>query len=215
MRGVPMSLINELKVPPITQYARLKEYILSNQHPWNRENYSCGINLDKEPDVWDDGVDVPQFSNCYISRPYSRMRAPFKMDQIPSRVYTEIIDVVEQILEYNGIPVGCVFRLNANMLLPQPEDNSWGVRHVDHKFPHKNLLIYMTPKCTTGGDVRVYEDTYDGTLNRPAFEKYETFSPTEDSAITFDGAHYHHGQTPTTPNERRVFIVATYCTELR
>lgn len=215
MLGDLMSLITELKIPPINQYAELKKYILSNQHPWYRESYSCGINLNESPDVWDDGVDISHFSYCYTSRPRTRMRAPSKIDAIPTRIYSTIMDVVEQILEYNGIHVGCIFRLNVNMLLTHPEDNSWGAIHVDHKFPHKNLLIYLTPKCTTGGDLRVYEDTHDGTLNRPAFEKYETFTPTEDSAVTFDGDCFHSGQTPTTEGERRILIVVTYCTELR
>jgi hypothetical protein len=209
-----MSLITELKIPPTTSYPKLKEFILSNKQPWHLDYY-CGENLNDKNDVWEDGKDIPQYNNCVISRPYFDTRVPRELGNNHEHYTIDVVRNVEQILEYNQIRVGCIFRVSVNMIPYQPADNSWGSIHVDHKFPHQNLLIYLTPKCTTGGDVRVYEDTYTGSLWRPPFEKYETFTPTEDSAITFNGMNFHHGQAPTTPNERRVFIVATYCTELR
>lgn len=209
-----MSLITELKVPPTNTYQGLKSSFLSNNQNWYNEPYTCGKDI-QGPDVWVWDNDVEHFSMPFLNRPGPFYRTPRPESHEP-RPLVDVLRLLEEIFSYNGRKLGCVFRCNINMLRYAPEEKSWSAPHVDHRFPHKNLLLYLTPECTTGGKTRVYKETCTGLKgieNRPKFEEYEEYTPKEDTAIMFDGMNYHQGQCPTTFGERRILLVATFCEE--
>jgi hypothetical protein len=68
--------------------------------------------------------------------------------------------------------------------------------HVDHDFPHKNFILYLT-QPSSGGNLKIYKN-----------KKWNTYQVKEDEAIIFEGMHCH--SPVTTPGERRVAIVATF-----
>ena len=59
--------------------------------------------------------------------------------------------------------------------------------HLDHNFPHYNLLVYLT---NSGGET---------------FVENEVYSPKEDDVIIFTGKHYMKRPS----DDRRVVLIAT------
>ena len=86
---------------------------------------------------------------------------------------------------------GMMCRCNVNAVEP-PYDHQYmdaiTQPHMDHEFPHKNMLIYLTD---AGGSTIV---------------EGEEFAPEEDDVIIFEGMHWH--KLP--KKERRVVLVMTY-----
>ena len=83
---------------------------------------------------------------------------------------------LKEILEFNDIKIKGLYRINANLTFPTAPLLP-SIPHVDHDFPHENILIYLND---TGGDTVV-----DG----------EHYSPHEDDVITFGGEkHYMYPQ---------------------
>ena len=91
----------------------------------------------------------------------------------------------------NNMEISCLYRANAN-LLPPPSSflkSKRTMEHVDHNFPHKNLLIYLT---NAGGRTIVGNEAHD---------------PKEDDIVMFPG-FMHCVETSHTKN--RVVLVATF-----
>ena len=91
-------------------------------------------------------------------------------------------------MKYNNIDIDMIYRMCANCVHPT-EKNIPGPEHVDHLFPHKNLIVYLTN--FKGGATCCGGETYNGK---------------EDDIITFEGTHNFY---PPVDN-RRVVLVATY-----
>ena len=89
---------------------------------------------------------------------------------------------------YRNLPFNMMCRCAANAIEPSTLENVISVPHVDHNFPHKNMLIYLTD---AGGST---------------FVEGEEFAPEEDDVIIFEGIHWH--ELP--KKERRVVLVMTY-----
>ena len=69
-----------------------------------------------------------------------------------------------------------------------PSTDSHSPLHVDHSFPHRNIIMYLTD---AGGDTVVNDEVY---------------SPKEDGVIMFEGEHYHHFPM----KDARIDFVDTY-----
>ena len=178
-------MITQLKNPLTTSYKSFKEYVLGDQFPWFWwEESTKGLNVD--------GYDnFGFFSHSFLTRPgengflYSRQNCQFLNNA--HHVFLEII-------KENDIKVEAIHRMNANCIIPTKEQK-YSSPHVDHEFPHKNCLIYMT---NAGGNLCVFGE--DGRRNE--------HSPKEDDIIMFDGNLKHCPKPP--KQGRRISIVITY-----
>ena len=99
-------------------------------------------------------------------------------------------DVVQEILYHNGITLNCIYRMNLNMVFPQADNQRTPV-HVDHTFPHDNIIIYFSNE----GKTIVGNEEHD---------------PKEDDVIMFPGLP-HCQELP--KNDMRLVLVATCLTE--
>ena len=98
-------------------------------------------------------------------------------------------DVVQEILNHNDIVLQCIYRLNLNMVFPQAGNQQTPV-HVDHPFPHDNIIIYFSNE----GKTILENDEHD---------------PKEDDVIIFPGLS-HCMELP--KNDMRLVLVATCLT---
>ena len=155
-------------------YLDLKDLILSPHFPWYVSN---AHNTD----------DFKFFSHIFVKRPGEGTLFPVSQSSHANLVNT----VLGQILYLNDIDISCLYRSNANLVPPSLEVKRT-TEHVDHEFPHNNLLIYLTD---SGGKTIVANESYD---------------PKEHDVIMF-GVHPHCIETSHKKN--RVVIVATFGTK--
>ena len=199
-------MITQLKNPRTQNYLRLKKVVLSDSIPWTYVATTCE-DVSTNPTVW--GIDNSSFFGSALllrsnhERPYPLQVANQELLNLTSKV---VIDIVR----FNKLKFNCILRANFNLTIPHDEKDSWSPKHIDHPYPHQNLLIYFKT-CTDGGEFRVWENQYEyGDTEEPKWGNYETFKPSEDSVITFNGLNYHQGQSPTSLGQTRVALVVTY-----
>ncbi len=150
-----MSLITKLKNHKTDTYHRFKEMIRTPMFVWGHEGLST------------QGKNPAYFSHPFIIRPdgvgYSR----------PVCNHTDFAkNVVSEILGMNGYELNTIHRMNLNMTYAQ-DGNQRTPIHVDHEFPHQNLLIYFDSHNEGEGGQVIVED--------------EEYYPKEDDAIVFGG----------------------------
>jgi hypothetical protein len=165
-------------------YRELKSLILGPQFPFQYLEYST---TDNEPS--EQYRSWPHWSHTVFERPIPNLK-PVPVLQSPfgdvfSRFFQELFTT-------NKLGVITIFRLNVNATHPS-KDNRPGYPHVDHPFPHRNILVYLTD---TDGDTVIVDDDI-------------VHTPKEDEIIMFSGVHY--AMLPT--DGRRVVIVCTVLTE--
>jgi len=163
-------------------YQSLKNTILSEQFPWfYRENSSPvdGKNVTGHRNV-------PMYCHSFIGRPET-----FGFSKYDSGIYKLALNVVREILTENNIHTDSYFilRLATNCTYPS-EGIQLSIPHVDHHFPHLNILTYLN---SAGGSTFVEDDQHE---------------PIEDQSILFSGEHYI--QLP--KKERRIVLIGTLFT---
>ena len=133
----------------------------------------------------DSGTGMDFYSHVLLRRPDGGCNFSTSKSE-----YTELaIKVVDEILKHNKISYHMHLRLNVNCTHPD-NDHQESDRHVDHNFPHKNLIIYLTG---SGGNTYVEDEFHD---------------PKEDDVILFQGEHWMKR-----PNiGRRIILVNTLLT---
>ena len=103
------------------------------------------------------------------------------------------IDLAHQVaLEFfgfNNIKMKSIYRMSANCE-HSTEENLPDFYHVDHSFPHQNMLVYLND--TEGGETLVDKERYAGK---------------EDDVIIFDGYSIKHCNKPPRVGRRIVFVV--------
>ena len=218
-----MSIIKVLKNPMSMRYRELKNFLLNDPISWmfhestvNADQKEKGIlsvpQGMKDLSYFDLGTDSRFFSHPFLLRstrdiPYSYL--PGVEDKhFEKQTLQLVLEASRDILEANGHTLGCAYRASANLLIGEGEE-SWSPAHIDHIFPHKNLLIYLTSP-TKGGTLRVFEDKYAPDNYDPKFEKYEEFTPREDDAVIFDGEHYHSSMPSLIKGEKRICVIVTF-----
>ena len=98
-------------------------------------------------------------------------------------------NVILEILKNNEITPKVIYRMSANCVHPTAT-NRYSIPHVDHEFPHKNLLIYLTDP--QGGETVVEGEKYLGK---------------EDDVIMWEeGMHYHRPPSA----GRRIVLITTF-----
>ena len=114
--------------------------------------------------------------------------------EINSGIYDFFFNIFKKFADDHNVKVNTVYRcsLNSTMYHPDP----CGDYHVDHWFPHKNFIMYLTD--VKGGTIIMSE-------NR---EFTKVVEPKKYKAVIFDGLE--HAQEFCNPGERRVVCVFTF-----
>ena len=163
-------------------YQSLKKTILSEQFPWFYRGNTTPVS---RKDVTKHR-NIPQYCHSFIGRPET-----FGFSKHDSGMYKLALNVVREILTENNIHSNSYFilRLATNCTYPS-EGIQLSMPHVDHTFPHLNILIYLN---SAGGST---------------FIEGEEHEPIEDQSILFSGEHYI--QLP--KKERRIVLIGTLFT---
>ena len=176
-----MKILNN---PQTSNYADLKNFILGDSFPWFwNDHFVYKGNTDYFKDGTD-AQDIPFFTHSFLNRP---KHTGEKYPTVNSPHIGPVSNVVNEIFDFNSIKVKCVYRMNANLMQPQ-KGNQKTFAHIDHDFPHKNLIVYLT---NVGGETVCGEERHD---------------PKENDIISFEGIHYN--MLP--KKGRRIVLVATY-----
>jgi hypothetical protein len=173
-------MIKILNNPKTEKFKELKNLMLGSGFPWHWVSQST-CNLDTKG--YDD---FGYYSHIFLDRP------DYTENSFYSRVNSNKIDLVHtvlvEILKHNNITPQVFYRICANCTHPT-ETNRMSVPHVDHYFPHSNLILYLTDP--NGGETVV--------------EK-EKFLSKEDDVIVLKGEHHHRPPI----KDRRIVIVSTF-----
>ena len=185
--------IERLMNPKTQHYLKWKEWVLSNKFTWNLYKkqqpdsfhktdpdsksrfYSPKMNLDKMGHA-------QTFIHPLLGRPNDD--EPFPQ---PFPDFSDGLQVVKEIFSHNNIRINCLYRMAGNMVPPDPNVETTFI-HVDHGYPHLNMLVYLTD---VGGET-ICEDGY--------------HDPKEDDIIIFEGYHTHN----VPKKDNRVILVTTF-----
>lgn len=212
-----MNNIQLLNNPKSIQYRQFKDFILNSGLQWGF--HESTVTKDKiipegkkDLSYFDQGTDSYFFSHPFLLR--GNRLVPYSMlPDVNDKVYEKenlirFLSVCREILEFNGKNLGSAYRASANLLLGDGKE-SWSPIHVDHFFPHYNLLIYLT-QSTSGGTLRVYNEKYSSKNLNPNFTDYEEYCPNEDDVVLFNGLHYHSSMPSLVSGEKRVCLILTF-----
>ena len=182
-----MSII-QLNNPKTERYNNLKNLILDGDINWFYHPTTTPASLNYNDYTLNKNIfNPPMYSHIFLLRTdlnnlYAKVNSPYMEDV--NRMYCEIFNANRDVMKSFNMMCRCA----ANETQPYngPDDKTRA--HVDHDFPHKNMLIYLTD---AGGNT---------------FVEDEEFAPEEDDVIIFEGLHWH--QLP--KHKRRVVFVMTY-----
>ena len=167
---------------PITEnYLQLKSLCLGNNFPYCY-NSNTTFGLPHSEGVYDN---FGFWSHSVLQKNEKHPILP----RISEPYWLIFNSVLQEVFERNSTLPEYVFRVNVNVTLPT-DKNLPCLPHEDHKFKHKNLLIYLNN--SDGDTVEMDTDS--------------AFTPKEDCIISFSGSHYHYPPT----SGRRVVVVCTY-----
>ena len=190
----------QLNNPKTDTYRQFKNYVLGSGFPWFWIDDTLGLkeseSIDSYPDLTDEQRSSGKFGTFGMFT-HTFLKRPGTPDpQSQSRLFypasegdnTKGINAILcEIFQHNNIKLNVIYRISTNAVFPQKRIISC-LPHIDHEYPHKNLLIYFT---NAGGET---------------FIEGEPFDPKEDDIISFEGMHWHN--TPI--DKRRVVLVVTY-----
>jgi len=181
-----------LKNPKTELYKKTKELITGQGMLWYHCPQATSNPHDKiyESETQEQYSNTPFFSHCVIERATGK----FPCSKIASYYSEQMVDCVLEILDHNQININNIFRMNVNMTY-YVENPLYTMPHIDHDYPHNNMLIYFND--VSGGEVKVYKDN-----------KWHIHKPNEDDVILFSGLHCH--RTPQKPNQFRTALVTTF-----
>jgi hypothetical protein len=174
-------MIKEFLNPKTEEYLKFKKEVLSGHFPWFWTDDSVQDENDNSHEN-----PIPLLTHTIIKRPLDP--PDFTVYPKQNSGYANVVNVIlQQIFLYNKINLDCVFRVGINLTMPLVGSNCT-LPHVDHDFPHKNLLVYFNE---SDGDTVCGDDR---------------FTPKEDAIIVFEGEHYHY-----LPSKlRRLVLVCTF-----
>ena len=171
-----------LKNPKTDVYNKFKDIVLSNDFSWFR--WSKTINGECELQKGHD--DYPFLSHRFLTRPLNSC--------LYSKTNSQYVEPMQQVFREiayaNDLDPQVIYRMNANAVYPT-ENNLPSPVHVDHTFPHKNMIIYLTDP--QGGST-IVEDT--------------EYLPKEDDVLIFDGQSMHCARPPS--KDVRIVLVITF-----
>ena len=161
-------MIKVLENPITSNYLQFKDIVLSPSFPW----------------LYSFSTKMPFYSHVFLDRPENN-----KFSKPQSDLLGLNLKVLDEIIEHNNLFDRCFFlRSNANAVHADIGEQ-FSEPHIDHRFPHFNLLVYLTNEGD-GGET-IVED--------------EKFFPQANNAILFTGEHYM--KRPSVG--RRVVLIST------
>ena len=171
-------MIRLLKNKRTENYQELKKKVLSDTFFWH-----WGQSTDPSVPPTKGHIHMPYYRHSFLTRP-----EPMGFTFVESELAPLNIEVLKEIVEYNKLFDPCQYfflRSSANcnhaeggIQLSEP--------HVDHDFPHWNMIVYLEGDGST-------------------FVEGEEYAPQEDDIIIFRGEHYM--QRPS--KGRRVILIST------
>ena len=161
-------MIKVLENPITSNYLELKNLVLSSEFPW----------------LYSFSTKMPFYSHVFLDRPEN-----VKFSNPQSELLGLNLKVLDEIIQHNNLFDRYFFlRSNANCVHTDTGEQ-FSEPHIDHRFPHFNLLVYLTNEGD-GGET-IVED--------------EKFFPQANNAILFTGEHYM--KRPSVG--RRVVLIST------
>ena len=139
---------------------------------------------------------TPWFSHPLVSRPEKSKNLTSTLDSPFAKFFMRM---VERMCEQNDIEFEKFYRGNLNCTLSNSKEKFFTKPHTDHKFKHKNFLLYLTD-CS--GDTVFFDKD---NLNDPIHSE----SPKKNKAIIFEG-DIPHTHKPCKGNEERIICVFTF-----
>lgn len=211
-----MSKFKKLINPKTDNYYKLKEYVLGAELDWTYQFKSTPTNMEGDDIIrqwngkeWCEFIDdryenLPYLSHIVVMRPqefyvvkdcfaFSPLYCDYMIPTIESKSSYDLVqpflkDLLMRNHENKLFEFKIPLRINFNTNFPH--GNKPSIPHVDHDFPHNNLIVYFTD---TGGDTIIGGDN---------------FTPKEDDIISFNSDWFHCFKAP--KNGRRVVMVMTY-----
>ena len=190
-------MITEMKNPLTPEYLELKRSVRSNRFPW----------YFSETSVSAQGNNFMLYSHPVVLRPLDGDKP-----QVVSKRFEKAMPVIEQIFEANDLHPEHVFRICFNSVFHSAHEMS--DPHVDHEFPHRNLLIYLNQ--VSCGSTYIFKETFSAQYPSGSYNAFEhnlvvgwESEPVEDKIVSFDGFHYHAQGFPKL-GERRISLVVTH-----
>ena len=161
-------MIKVLENPITSNYLELKDLVLSSEFPW----------------LYSFSTKMPFYSHVFLDRPEN---AKFSNPQ--SELLGLNLKVLDEIIQHNNLFDRYFFlRSNANCVHADTGEQ-FSEPHIDHRFPHFNLLVYLT-NDGDGGET-IVED--------------KKFFPQANNVILFTGKHYMNRPRV----GRRVVLIST------
>jgi hypothetical protein len=133
-----------------------------------------------------------------------------------SNYYNFFYDIFNTACIIHGLKVDRILRASLN-LSTHFSAFPYGDPHVDHMFPHYNMLMYLND-CTNGSTIIFKEQTNGEISQHPVNEVNETMTiekeiiPKKGKIVIFDGLHFHANRF-CVESERRVVCVFTFTTK--
>tara|TARA_X000000368_G_scaffold255580_1_gene202041 strand:- start:250 stop:891 length:642 start_codon:yes stop_codon:yes gene_type:complete len=185
--------IEVLKNPKTEHYRKWKQWVLSNEFPWYMYKKQQPDSFHKTDQGSKFRFNHPKmnlnkmghaqtFIHPLLGRPNDNEPFPQPLPSFPDG-----LQVVKEIFSHNNIRINCLYRMAVNMVPPDPNVETTFI-HVDHGYPHLNMLVYLTD---VGGETILENDYHD---------------PKEDDIIIFEGYHTHN----VPKKDNRVILVTTF-----
>jgi len=184
-------MILPLKNPNTDNYKILKNIILSNDFPWYyHETSTLDYLLDIEQQNLEKYGNLPFYGHTFLDRP-DGLEKYKKVSEVKSQYFDLSYTVFEEILNFNNLNLEYFYlRMNANCV-HSDSVYQYSLPHIDHRFPHKNIIVYLT---NSGGNTIIEEVPYE---------------PKEDDVLIFEGEHYIEKPKAS----RRIVLVSTIFTD--
>jgi hypothetical protein len=167
-------MIKKLENPKTENYLEIKELVLSSFFPWFYQTHTV------------DYDNIPYYSHRVLTCYENSVN---KVPEVCSEYFGAFSSMLLEILKFNNIEIELFYRINVNCVHPLKVISS-SAMHIDHYYPHHNMLVYLT---NSGGKTIVGKEKYD---------------PNIDDVIIFDGSIEHCLETPL--SDRRISLVATF-----
>ena len=168
-----------LKNPKTDTYKKFKNLVLGGDFPWFRVEHTA------YEDHQEGHEDFPFLSHKFLTRPLDSCL----YSKVNSQYVEHMQEVFREIAFANDIDPQVIYRMNANAVYPTA-NNLPSPLHVDHNFPHNNMIIYLTD--LHGGSTMVEGKEY---------------MSQEDDVLIFDGKP-HCARPPR--KDVRIVLVITF-----
>ena len=180
-------MFTKLKTPNTSTYHEVKELLIGQDFPWFWTDFTVE-NI--EESRWNnDGY----YGHVLLARPRSNVMSGPLFSAPQSQWLEKIYPIIEDVVSANpDLNINTLHRINANLV--HGGNELMTPPHVDHQFPHWNMLIYLTD---VGGPTILTDES---------FKEIDSFHPKEDDIVVFRG---FHGMIPP-PQGRRIVLVVTF-----